>query len=195
MDPEIAPPKNLGVNTNQNSWLELPVYQTMTGYEASDPNTPVPIISPMTAIQFLRQIKYSSPAKNAPKTAPVNASGGIPSNNILRQAQTMAITSAYHGPINTAAVTFSTDDIGAIPSILKMGDKTKSSAIIIAKIVTFLMLTFESINKAPLKYVYFINVVFLHSILIKKVPIYIDRDSPVRLSSLAPALSGSGSWV
>lgn len=54
MDPEIAPPKNLGVNTNQNSWLELPVYQTITGYEASEPNTPVPKISPMTAIQFLR---------------------------------------------------------------------------------------------------------------------------------------------
>ena len=111
----------------------------------------------------------------------MNASGGIPSNNIQRQAQTMAITSAYHGPINTAAATFSTDDIDDIddiPSILKMGDKTKSSAIIIAKIITFLMLTFESINKAPLKYVYFINGVFLHSILIKKVPIYIDRDSP-----------------
>ncbi len=69
----------------------------------------------------------------------------------------MAITNAYHGPISTAAVTFSTDDIGAIPSILKIGDKTKSKAIIIAKIVTFLMLTFESINKAPLKYVYLIN--------------------------------------
>ncbi len=54
MDPEIEPPKNLGVKTNQNKLLLLPVYQTMTGYEAREPNTPVPIISPITAIQFLR---------------------------------------------------------------------------------------------------------------------------------------------
>ena len=65
-------------------------------------------------------VPYCTPDKNAPNTAPVSASGGIPINIIRMIPMRVAQSNEYHGPRSTEQTMFIRCAVGHIPSILRI---------------------------------------------------------------------------
>ena len=72
--------------------------------------------------------------ENAPNTAPVRASGGIPINSIRITPIIVAQSREYHGPISTEQTILIRCAVGHIPSIRRIGGITTPIATIIASI-------------------------------------------------------------
>ena len=122
------------------------------------PIIPVPITSPIIAqINFPLDTLYKTPEKNAPKTAPVKAKGGIPIKNILITPINIAQSSEYQGPRITEHRMLIKWAIGHIPSIRRIGEITTPIATIIANISFFNSFEFFSIIKYLLNNIKFPN--------------------------------------